>query len=73
MNQAELTRTQLERSAAIQPELRAIDAYNPREKLVGWLREHGITTVHTGHAPGECDLGSDNDSPRPSGIRWMKP
>jgi len=48
---------QLERSAAIQPELRAIDAYNPREKLVGWLREHGITTVHTGHAPGEVISG----------------
>ncbi len=48
---------QLERSAAIQPELRAIDAYNPREKLVSWLREHGITTVHTGHAPGEVISG----------------
>ncbi|HLU39849.1 MAG TPA: amidohydrolase family protein [Planctomycetota bacterium] len=43
---------QLERSTAIQPELRAIDAFNAREKLVGWLRSFGITTVHTGHAPG---------------------
>ncbi len=43
---------QLDRSAAIQPELRAVDAYDARETLVGWLRQHGITTVHTGHAPG---------------------
>jgi len=43
---------QLETSAAIQPELRAIDAYNAREALVEWLRIHGVTTVHTGHAPG---------------------
>jgi len=48
---------QLERSAAIQPELRAIDAYNPMEKLVGWLREHGVTTLHTGHGPGELISG----------------
>jgi imidazolonepropionase-like amidohydrolase len=48
---------QLERSAPIQPELRAIDAYNPRERLVEWLREHGITTVHTGHGPGEVISG----------------
>ncbi|NKI34390.1 amidohydrolase family protein [Wenzhouxiangella sp. XN79A] len=48
---------QLERSAPIQPELRAIDAYNPRERLVGWLREHGITTLHTGHGPGELISG----------------
>ena len=48
---------QLERSAAIQPELRAIDAYNPRDPLVTWLREHGVTTVHTGHGPGEIISG----------------
>src|SRR5215210_702706 len=29
---------QVERSAAIQPELRAIDAYNARERLIEWLR-----------------------------------
>ena len=28
-----------------------MDAYNPREALVTWLREHGVTTVNTGHAP----------------------
>ena len=48
---------QLEHSAAMQPELRAIDAYNPDEKLVAWLRSFGVTTVHTGHAPGELISG----------------
>lgn len=48
---------QLERSAPIQPDLRALDAYNAREKLVEWVRGFGITTVHTGHAPGELISG----------------
>ena len=48
---------QLERSTPMQPELRAIDAYNAREKLVEWVRGFGITTVHTGHAPGELISG----------------
>lgn len=48
---------QLERSAAIQPELRAIDAYNPREVLVEYLRSYGITTIHTGHGPGALISG----------------
>lgn len=48
---------QLERSAPIQPELRAIDAYNAREKLVSWVRGFGVTTIHTGHAPGELISG----------------
>ncbi|HRP34481.1 MAG TPA: amidohydrolase family protein [Gammaproteobacteria bacterium] len=56
MNQAH-DQDQLERSAAIQPELRAVDAYNPRELLVDWLREHGVTTLHTGHGPGEVISG----------------
>ena len=43
---------QLDSSSAMQPELRAIDAYNARETLVEWLRTHGVTTLHTGHAPG---------------------
>ncbi len=43
---------QLERSTAMQPELRAIDAYNARERLVSYLRSFGVTTIHTGHAPG---------------------
>lgn len=48
---------QLEKSAPIQPELRAIDAYNPDERLVEWLRELGITTLHTGHGPGALISG----------------
>jgi imidazolonepropionase-like amidohydrolase len=48
---------QLETSSAIQPELRAINAYNAREKLVGHLRSLGVTTVHTGHGPGALISG----------------
>jgi imidazolonepropionase-like amidohydrolase len=48
---------QLETSAAVQPELRAIDAYNPTDRLVGWLRGFGVTTVHTGHGPGALVSG----------------
>lgn len=48
---------QIERSSPIQPELRAIDAYNPQEHLVAWVRSFGVTTVHTGHAPGELISG----------------
>ncbi|MCS7024685.1 MAG: amidohydrolase family protein [Bryobacteraceae bacterium] len=56
LNQAQ-DQEQLERSAAIQPELRAIDAYNPRDELVAFLRKFGITTIHTGHAPGALVSG----------------
>jgi imidazolonepropionase-like amidohydrolase len=48
---------QLETSAPMQPELRAIDAYNSRERLVEWLRNFGITTIHTGHGPGALISG----------------
>jgi imidazolonepropionase-like amidohydrolase len=48
---------QLERSAPIQPELRAIDAYNPLDPLVAYVRSYGVTTIHTGHAPGELISG----------------
>lgn len=41
----------------IQPELRAIDAYNGNDRLIEWLRGFGITTVHTGHAPGPLVSG----------------
>ena len=43
---------QLDTSAPMQPELRAIDAYNAKEELVDFVRDQGITTVHTGHGPG---------------------
>lgn len=48
---------QLETSDAIQPELRAIDAYNAREKLVKFLMNKGVTTIHTGHGPGALASG----------------
>ncbi|MCB0291122.1 MAG: amidohydrolase family protein [Calditrichaeota bacterium] len=48
---------QLDKSSPIQPELRALDAYNPREKLVEWLRGLGVTTLHTGQAPGALASG----------------
>ena len=48
---------QLETSNAVQPELRAIDSYNAREFLVNYLMEEGITTIHTGHAPGAVISG----------------
>ncbi|CAN5710450.1 amidohydrolase family protein [soil metagenome] len=48
---------QLDRTNPIQPELRAIDAYNAEEELVGWLRNFGVTTLHTGHGPGALISG----------------
>ena len=42
---------QVEKSEPVQPELSAIDAYNPHEHLVVWARSYGVTTIHTGHAP----------------------
>ena len=48
---------QLEASTPIQPELRALDAYNAHEELVSWVRSFGVTTIHTGHAPGELISG----------------
>ncbi|HJW34121.1 MAG TPA: amidohydrolase family protein [Holophagaceae bacterium] len=43
---------QVERSAPMQPELRAIDGFNGRDPLIEWLRDRGVTTLHTGHGPG---------------------
>lgn len=48
---------QLEESSAIQPQLRAIDAYNPHDALIEWIRGFGVTTVHTGHGPGKLLSG----------------
>jgi imidazolonepropionase-like amidohydrolase len=56
LNQAH-DQDQIERTEAIQPELRAIDAYNPREELVSWIRGFGVTTIHTGHAPAALVAG----------------
>lgn len=43
---------QVETSAPMQPELRAIDAYDPKERLIEWVRGFGVTTIHTGHGQG---------------------
>jgi imidazolonepropionase-like amidohydrolase len=48
---------QLERSAAVQPELRALDAYDPQERLIEWVRSFGVTTMNTGHGPGALISG----------------
>ncbi|MBX7222733.1 MAG: amidohydrolase family protein [Blastocatellia bacterium] len=48
---------QVEKSAPIQPELRALDAYNARERLVDWVRGYGVTTMNTGHGPGTLVSG----------------
>jgi imidazolonepropionase-like amidohydrolase len=48
---------QLELSDPLQPELRAIDAYNARERLIEWVRSFGVTTMHTGHGPGALVSG----------------
>ncbi len=47
----------LDPSGAIQPELRAIDAYNARDALVDWARGYGVTTVHTGPSSGALVSG----------------
>ncbi|MCA9104149.1 MAG: amidohydrolase family protein [Planctomycetales bacterium] len=48
---------QLDPTESIQPQLSAVDAYNPHDELVDWLRELGVTTLHTGHAPGALVSG----------------
>jgi imidazolonepropionase-like amidohydrolase len=41
----------LDGGGPMQPELRAIDAYNADERLIEWIRGFGVTTIHTGHQP----------------------
>lgn len=48
---------QLDKSAPMQPELRAIDSYDARERLIEWVRGFGVTTLHTGHGPGAVISG----------------
>ena len=48
---------QLEKSSPIQPDLRAIDAYNTDDTLIGYLRVNGVTTIHTGHGVGALISG----------------
>jgi imidazolonepropionase-like amidohydrolase len=53
----EQDRDALDLGDPLQPALRAMDAYNARDELVEWLLSFGITTVHTGHAPGALAAG----------------
>ena len=55
---------QLDKSAPLQADLRAIDAYNAREPLVPFTRSLGITTINTGHAPRALVSGTRMSSPR---------
>ncbi len=48
---------QLDKTSPIQPDLRAIDAYNPEETLVKVIRDYGVTTIHTGHGVGALVSG----------------
>jgi imidazolonepropionase-like amidohydrolase len=48
---------QLEKSSPIQPELRALDSFNPRDPLIAWVRSLGVTTLHATHAPGALVAG----------------
>jgi imidazolonepropionase-like amidohydrolase len=57
LNWEQRDQEQFENSAPVQPELRAVDAYNGRDPLVQWVRELGVTTMHTGHAAGELVSG----------------
>lgn len=56
LNQAQ-DQDMLEKSSAVQPELRALDAYNAKDPLVSWVRSYGVTTVNTGHAPASLISG----------------
>ena len=48
---------QLERSEPVQPELRAIDAFDTQAELIAWVRSYGVTAIHAGHGPGELISG----------------
>lgn len=54
----EADQDQFDTSTPVQPHLRAIDAYNPLDRLVSYVRGFGVTTAHTGHAPGELITGA---------------
>ena len=48
---------QLEKSDPVQPGLDPMDAYNAADPLVAWIRQFGVTTIHTGHGPGAVISG----------------
>lgn len=51
----------IEVSSSMQPELRAIDAYNAEEKLIEWLLIRHYDHSH-GPSAVSADLGPDDDS-----------
>ncbi len=42
-----------ESNLPVRPDLRVLDAYNPRDPLLAWLRGFGVTTLHVGPSPGQ--------------------
>ena len=42
-----------ERDDPVRPELRALDAYHPRDPLLDWIRGYGVTIVNAGPSPGQ--------------------
>ncbi|MAG00384.1 MAG: amidohydrolase family protein [Pseudomonadales bacterium] len=48
---------QLEKTEPVQPMLRPVDAYNASDPLIEWVRQFGVTTLHTGHGPGAVISG----------------
>ncbi len=48
---------QLETSDPVQPDLNPLDAYNAQDPLIEWVRQYGVTTMHTGHGPGAVISG----------------
>lgn len=61
---------ELDRSEPLQPELRAIDAFNPEDPLLAWVRGFGVTTVHTGHAPRALIAGQTMVIKTDPGSTW---
>jgi imidazolonepropionase-like amidohydrolase len=57
LNQAKGDKDELDKTEAIQPGLRALDAFNARDPLVAWVRGFGVTTVHTAPAAGSLISG----------------
>lgn len=52
LNEAKGDKDELDKTEAIQPGLRALDAFNARDPLVAWVRGFGVTTVHVAPSPG---------------------
>jgi len=57
LNQPKGDKDELDKTEAIQPGLRALDAFNARDPLVAWVRGFGVTTVHVSPAPGSLVPG----------------